>query len=208
MKTKIKKKAISLYNSYGISNVSMKQIADALSISAGNLSYHYKIKADLLEVIYKEMYAETLDYILPQNTYITLFHFQEMLLKFDNLQYRYAFFFNDIVHIIKTYPKIAKQYEASNLIRFKEARKLIDYYIETGRMQAENQYIDYNKTIYTVWMTSTFWQSQKLAIQTTDYTVNKCSAIEMLWTLFLPYLTPKGLEEYQQLRKFVKISNK
>ncbi|QRM90264.1 TetR family transcriptional regulator [Lacinutrix sp. WUR7] len=207
MKNKIKITAISLFNTYGISNVSMKQIADTLNISPGNLSYHYKTKADLLATIYKEMYAETLDYILPENTYITLFHFEEMMLKFDDLQQRYAFFFNDIVHIIKTYPKIAKQYEASNLIRFKDARKLIDYYIETGRMQPENEFIDYNKTIYTVWMTSTFWQSQKLAIQTKDYTVNKCPSIEMLWSLFLPYLTAKGLEEYQQLRQFVKLPN-
>ncbi|WP_055444827.1 TetR/AcrR family transcriptional regulator [Lacinutrix himadriensis] len=207
MKHKIKTEAISLFNLHGISNVSMKKIADGLGISPGNLSYHYKTKADLLATIYKEMYAETLDYILPGNTYITLFHFEEMMLKFDNLQQRYAFFFNDIVHIIKTYPEIAKQYESSNLIRFKDARKLIDYYIETGRMQPENEMIDYNKTIYTVWMTSTFWQSQKLAIQTKDYTVNKCPSIEMLWTLFLPYLTAKGLEEYQQLRQFVKLPN-
>lgn len=207
MKNKIKITAISLFNSHGISNVSMKQIADTLAISAGNLSYHYKVKENLLATIYNDMYAETLDYILPENTYITLFHFEEMMRKFDDLQQRYSFFFNDIVHVIKTYPKIAKQYEASNLIRFKDARKLIDYYIETGRMQAESDTIDYNKTIHTIWMTSTFWQAQKLAINNEAYTINTCQSIEMLWSFLLPYLTTKGVEEYQQLRQFVKLPN-
>ncbi|PKB44390.1 TetR family transcriptional regulator [Cellulophaga sp. RHA19] len=205
MKEKIKKTAISIFNTNGIANVSMKQVADILKISAGNLRYHYKTKETLLAVIYSDMYAETLDYILPENTYITLFHFEEMMLKFDDLQQRYCFFFNDIVHIIKTYPEIAKQYEKSNIVRFKDARKLIDYYIETERIVPENDFINYNKTIYNIWMTSTFWQSQKLAINTASYTVNKCRSIEMLWSILLPYLTTKGLEEYKQLRKFVKL---
>ncbi|WP_255405206.1 TetR/AcrR family transcriptional regulator [Tenacibaculum sp. MAR_2010_89] len=93
MKNKIKLTAIELFNQQGISTVSMKQIADAIGISAGNLRYHYKDKASLLEVIYNEMYNETLNYILPKNSYITLFHFEEMMLKFDNLQERYLFFF-------------------------------------------------------------------------------------------------------------------
>lgn len=207
MKEKSKLKAISLFNSNGIANISMKQIADALKISAGNLSYHYKNKAVLLASIYEDMYTETLDYILPKNTYITLFHFEEMMLRFANLQQRYSFFFNDVVHIIKTYPKIAKQYEKSSLTRFKEARKLMEYYIETQRLKPEDNIIDYNKTIHTIWMTSAFWQAQKLAIQSPNYTINQCPSIDMLWQLLLPYLTEKGRDEYLQLKQFVTRTN-
>ncbi|MUU77096.1 TetR/AcrR family transcriptional regulator [Winogradskyella endarachnes] len=204
MKHKIKTEAISLFNTLGFSVVSMKQIADKLGISAGNLRYHYLNKEALLKVIYTEMYNETLDYILPENTYITLFHFEEMMQKFDNLQQRYAFFFKEIVHISTVYPGISKQYEASNLVRFKDARKLIDYYIESGRMVPENQTIDYDKVIYTIWMISTFWQAQKQIMKTEQYKVNKRPSIEIQWNLLLPYLTEKGLNEYQELRKFIK----
>ncbi|WP_340155201.1 TetR/AcrR family transcriptional regulator [uncultured Winogradskyella sp.] len=204
MKHKIKTEAISLFNVLGFSVVSMKQIADKLGISAGNLRYHYVSKEALLKVIYTEMYDETLDYILPDNTYITLFHFEEMMQKFDNLQQRYAFFFKDIVHISTVYPSISKPYEASNLVRFKDARKLIDYYVESGRMVAENQTIDYDQVIYTIWMISTFWQAQKQIMKTEQYEVNKRPSIEIQWNLLLPYLTEKGLNEYQELRKFIK----
>ena len=37
-----------LFNRYGIEAVSVSQIAEALKISPGNLTYHYKKKADLL----------------------------------------------------------------------------------------------------------------------------------------------------------------
>ncbi|NRD23636.1 TetR/AcrR family transcriptional regulator [Winogradskyella litoriviva] len=208
MKHKIKTEAISLFNTLGFSVVSMKQIADKLGISAGNLRYHYLNKEALLKVIYTEMYDETLDYILPENTYITLFHFEEMMQKFDNLQQRYAFFFKDIVHISTVYPSISKQYEASNLVRFKDARKLIDYYVESGRMVPETQTIDYDQVIYTIWMISTFWQAQKQTMKTEQYEVNKRPCIEIQWNLLLPYLTEKGMSEYQELRKFIKTTTK
>ena len=203
MKEEIKKEAIKLFNIHGMSNVSMKQIADSLSISAGNLQYHFKSKEKLLASIYYDMYEENKNYILPENVYITLFHFEEMMRNFDSLQQHYNFFFNDIVNINKTYPEIAEHYKLINLNRFKEGRKLIDYYVETGRMLPESEMIDYNKTIHLIWMASTFWQAQKLVITAANYETNKCGAVEMLWTLLLPYLTDKGLEEYHQLRQFV-----
>ncbi|WP_435262595.1 TetR/AcrR family transcriptional regulator [Tenacibaculum sp. nBUS_03] len=203
MKNRIKLIAVELFNQHGISTVSMKQIADKLGISAGNLRYHYKDKAALLEVIYNEMHNETLNYILPKNSYITLFHFEEMMLKFDNLQERYLFFFSDVVHILKTYSNISHIYEVSNLIRFKDARKLVDYYIESGRLKPENKYIDYDKIIYSIWMISTFWQSQKQVITSKKYKVNKGNSMQMLWNILMPCFTEKGMNEYLELKKFV-----
>lgn len=207
MKANIKAAAIQLFNKAGMSNVSMKQLADNMGISAGNLKYHYNTKSDLLEALYEDMYTVTLDYILPKNTYLTLFHLEEMMGKFDALQQEYAFFFNDLVNIIKTHPTIAKRYEAGNLERFKAARKLLDYYIETGRMKETHGLIDFDQVIYAIWMLSTFWQSQKIAINNPNYKVNQTSSISLLWQLIIPHLTEKGIEEYQQMRQFVTLPN-
>lgn len=207
MKANIKAAAIQLFNKEGMSNVSMKQLADNMGISAGNLKYHYNTKSDLLEALYEDMYTVTLDYILPKNTYLTLFHLEEMMGKFDALQQEYAFFFNDLVNIIKTHPTIAKRYEAGNIERFKAARKLLDYYIETGRMKETHGLIDFDQVIYAIWMLSTFWQSQKIAINNPNYKVNQTSSISLLWQLIIPHLTEKGIEEYQQMRQFVTLPN-
>ena len=203
MKQKIKKQAQKLFNSTGISNVSMKQIADSLQISAGNLQYHYKTKAVLLAYIYEDMYQESLHYITPVNSYITLHHFEDVILKFDGLQNRYSFFFNEIIHIGRNYPEILKRHTESTLQRLKEGSALLDYYIETERLKPENELTDYDKLVHTFWMLSTFWQSQRQIIKNNTYLVNQCHIAEILWNIFLPHLTEKGVEEYKQMRKFV-----
>lgn len=205
MKQKIKIAAKKLFNKDGISNVSMKQIADSLGISAGNLQYHYKTKTDLLGVIYEDMYQEAIHYIVPKNSYITLHHFEEVILKFDGLQNRYSFFFNEIIHIGRNYPEILKRHTQATLERLKDGRALLEYYAQTERLKPENEFIDYNKLVYVFWMLSTFWQSQRQIIKSNSYVTNQCSIVEVLWNTFLPHLTEKGLEEYKQMRKFVKL---
>lgn len=207
MKEKIKQKAISLFNVHGMSNVSMKQIADALGIRAGNLQYHFKDKEALVTAVYDDMYSESVNFILPKNTYITLFHFEAMMVGFDGIQNRFSFFYNDLVHIVKTYPNIADRQEQYNLVRLTDARKLIDYYVETGRLIPESATVDYDKIIHVIWMTSMFWQSQKRVMRYADYKGNKCPVMDMNWSFVLPFLTKKGLEEYEQIKKFVKHPN-
>ena len=203
LKEKIKLQAIYLFNKLGISTVSMLQLAESLSISAGNLRYHYKTKALLLDKIYEDIHNDSLNFILTKDAYITLHHFEIMMLNFNSIQKKYTFFFNEIVHIARLYPTVAKRYEASSILKFKEARVLINYYIESNRVIEEKNTVDYDKLIYSIWMVSTFWQSQSQVINTPSFLINKCDYMDMQWNLLLPYLTEKGLEEYYQIKKFV-----
>ncbi|WP_298475367.1 TetR/AcrR family transcriptional regulator [uncultured Maribacter sp.] len=206
MKQKIKIQALVLFNTTGISNVSMKQIADSLQISAGNLQYHYKNKGVLLRCIYGDMYQEALHYIIPKDSYITLHHFEDIILKFDALQNKYSFFFNEIIHIGRNYPDILKRHAHATLERLKEGKVLLDYYVETERLKPETELVDYDKLVHTFWMLSTFWQSQRQIIMSTAYVVNQCHVVEILWNILLPHLTEKGIAEYKQIRKYIPIS--
>lgn len=201
----IQKVAIVLFNERGISSVTMKQIADYMRISPGNLTYHYKTKASIMSDIYHSMDAETLDFMSFEG-YITLHHFEQMMLKFYDFDLRYRFFFNDVVFITRQFPEVAELYEASNLRRFSKGRKLIDYYVESGRMVQEDNLMDYDKLIYTIWMVSAFWQAQAQVIKDERYTVNKVDPIDMVWPLMFPYLTERGKAEYYEMKKFA--SNK
>ena len=48
-KERIKDKARELFNVQGMSDTSLRNIAQALGISQGNLNYHYKVKQDLVD---------------------------------------------------------------------------------------------------------------------------------------------------------------
>ena len=55
MKKNIKEKILitakELFQTYGYNDVTMRNIADALHISVGNLTYHYKRKEDLIRCV-------------------------------------------------------------------------------------------------------------------------------------------------------------
>ena len=204
MKEKIVQTAVALFNEKGLSNVSMKQIADKLGISAGNLSYHFKTKAVLLSHIYSEMSSEALEYILP-DTYITLHHFEIIIQKFREHQMKYSFFFQDVVDIVRSYPEITTLYHEATLKRFAQSKALIEYYVKTGRIRPESDGVNYDQMVHLIWMITTFWASQEQIAKIPGYEVNNCQPTELLWNIIIPFLTDKGKEEYQQIRKYVKL---
>jgi len=203
LKERIQKSAIKLFNEDGISSVTMRQIAIALEISPGNLTYHYKTKSELLSVIYAQIHVESNDFILTEG-YITLHDFQQILERFYGLVQKYQFFFNDIAFISKTFPEVAKMYEQSNLLRFKQARKLIDYYIASDRIIPENEYLNYDLIVYNLWMINTFWSTQERIINLNDRKFPAHDPVKLGWQILFPYLTKRGIEEYKQIKKFVK----
>lgn len=194
-------KAIALFNEKGISTVTMRQIAEALTISPGNLTYHYKTKDELVQVIYQQIHDESSDYI-SFDGYITLNDFELILKKFYQLRKRYSFFFNDIVFINRQFPVVAELYKAANIRRFQQSRKLVDYYITTDRMISEDEFINYDKIVHTIWMINTFWPSQEQIMTSDEYSANQTTPIDITWQVIFPYLSKKGKEEYLQIKKF------
>src|SRR5262245_25517612 len=82
-----------LFNRYGIEAVSVSQIAEALKISPGNLTYHYKKKADLLAdhiSAFEERLREAIDQ-LPVLANARTFSDAYIELLQLTLQYRFLF---------------------------------------------------------------------------------------------------------------------
>lgn len=156
-----------------------------------------------MQNIYQLMHEEAVDFILPKG-YLTLYHFEEMMMNYITFNQKYSFFFNDVVFITTQFPKVGKMYEASNLQRFKEGRKLIDYYVESNRMFPETEQIDYDKLVHSIWMITAFWTAQSRVISHHSYQINKVLPLQFLWQLLFPFLTKKGWDEYRDLQKFAK----
>ena len=62
-KQKILSQSLHLFNSHGVSNVSLRMIADQSGISVGNLQYHFKKREDIIEALYFQL-VENLNKLL------------------------------------------------------------------------------------------------------------------------------------------------
>ncbi|MCR9252119.1 MAG: TetR/AcrR family transcriptional regulator [bacterium] len=204
LKERIISEAVKLYNEKGISRVTMKELADYLKISPGNLTYHYKTKSDLILAIYDIMHVEAAGYLETEG-YVTLHHFEKAMTSYYQFNQRYKFFFNDVVFISREFPEVGKRYEASNMLRYKQGRMLLDYFVSSGRMVPESENVNYDRLVHIVWMTMAFWTAQSFIINDESYQVNKVSPVEMVWNLLLPLLTEKGLAEYKEIRSYIPI---
>ncbi|MFP2995602.1 TetR/AcrR family transcriptional regulator [Spongiivirga sp. MCCC 1A20706] len=198
--------ATSLFNEKGFFNVSIKEIADEMEISPGNLTYHFKKKEQLLATIQEEILLASKDIIIPEGKYITLEHFELIFLKFYSIQDQYRFFFTNILYLNVAHPKVMRKYKETTSKRLENARKLVDYYISTDRLKPENDEISYTYLIHNLWIVNMFWKnsSSLIDLEKTNY-LAKESPIESLWHMLKPYLTEKGFTEYKEIRAAKKI---
>ncbi|AXT62130.1 TetR/AcrR family transcriptional regulator [Aquimarina sp. AD10] len=202
-KSEIIRQSVTLFNKKGFFNVSVKDIADIMKISPGNLTYHFKKKENLLSAIQEEILSNSID-VMPKDRLITLSHFEEMFRKFHAIQKQYSFFFLDITYLIEEYPMIMNGYKVATSKRFQDARRLVDHFIASGRLIPESDRIDYDIIIHNLWMVSTFWSTSTSIIDRKHTSVSYDSPMNALWGTLSPYLTEKGYAEYQEILLFKK----
>jgi len=203
LKEKILLKAVEMFNEQGLSSTSPNNIAAALNISSGNLTYHYKTKAILIEAIYERMHTASQDFIKLEG-YLTLDDFRKIMARFRDFMVEYRFFFQDLFFILQNYPEVGKLYEESNLMRLKQGRALFEYYIETGRIIPESDGINYDFLLHNIWMVGAFWNLQRKIFTSGQIIEHSMDLVDMTWYMILPYLTEKGKEEYRQINEFLK----
>ncbi len=203
LKEKILIKAVELFNERGISSTSPNQIAAALDISTGNLTYHFKTKAILIKEVYEKMYEDSRDFIKLEG-YLTLEDFRRIFIAFRGFMREHSFFFQDLFFILNHYPEVGKLYEESNLMRLERGRLLFEHYIETGRMIPEKEGINYDFLAHNVWMVAAFWNLQSKIFTPGVLFDKPMGLVDMTWYMILPYLTKKGKEEYDQINDYLK----
>jgi AcrR family transcriptional regulator len=188
--------SIALFNAKGFHNVSVKDIADSLNISPGNLTYHFSRKTDILATIQQQMIEDSSIEIVPKG-HITLYHFEQIFRNYSQIQAKYNFYYENLQYIFETFPRITKDFKRILIRRFKDARSLIQYYIDTQRLKPEEKGINYNHYIRTIWIISVFWTAHEL--MTRGISFDNPTVIDILWSGLIPYMTDKGYAEYQEI---------
>jgi AcrR family transcriptional regulator len=121
-KEKILNTALFLFNDRGYNNVTTRDIAAELKISAGNLHYHFKHSEDITKQLFSELKISMDTLIndlknIPEKNLETLYNYTQV--SFEVL-YSYRFIFLNFVDILRNIPEIESQYQQLNISRKEE----------------------------------------------------------------------------------------
>lgn len=111
-KEKILDVALVLFNQDGLANITLRKIAGFMGISQGNLNYHYKKRADIIEALYFRFASAVDDKIaeIIQREDLNWSYLKVYMAEMIGIFFDYRFIFLDFSHLMRDYPKIREHY--------------------------------------------------------------------------------------------------
>lgn len=188
--------AVKKFNSRGINEVTIRDIANEVGISSGNFAYHFKNKEALIEAFYKSMYDEvSIDTNLKDHE--SFERFNEILEDITIFMTKYHFFYTDIIEIFRLCPAIKKDYAKKYTSRKEIYTGILKHFEAKGLLKDSTAFDD---VAHIIWFTMTFWQSQKKVIPSGSPQVQPEFILNQIWQLLIPMMTKKGIAEYERLK--------
>jgi len=182
-------------------NVSMQKLADELSLSPGNLTYHFPKKENLMLALYDHFQAEMLKVIpAPSKNLATLVSIDDQITRFYNLQQRFLFFYLDLLEIERSYQKIAKRHFAHIENQITSINFSLDHNYSLGYLQKQDKNDSLKLLAQQLWFTAVFWPKQCRVRGVED---RLDDLRKTLWSQIFPHLTVEGKEYLAQTQQSV-----
>lgn len=196
-KERIIEAAIDLYNQRGVNNITLRDIAQEVGISPGNLAYHFKNQDFIIEEAFRLMEQEREEILMGVQQIPSFENINRQIQPLLDIAYRYRFFHLDAAHIIRTYPAIAEWQRAyfDNSIRY--VRAVIDLSVGMGNCQPESRPGEYARMAQQVWMIMNFWVNQLILRGLTELDAEVVR--QHIWDLVLPRLTEQGRHHFKTI---------
>lgn len=191
-KQKILDTARTLFNNYGYNSVSLRDIARAVGISEGNLTYHFKKKENLMESLLSET-ESTLPVGIPQ----TLEELDAIFLDQQQAVQKNLYFFLHYAQLSQTSPEICRKQCARYGELLEKFRLAFQNLYEAGLLRGEAFTGEYGNVIDTLYLSVIYWapftQLKKTAhAGDEDYR-------HYAWRVMYHLLTEKGRSELQNM---------
>ena len=195
---KILTNAIQLFNKKGVGNVRLQDIAKKAGISAGNLSYHYKTKKDLIEAVLEFMISELKETrsrnlaFLEENDYLSI------IKNYLHFQIGNRFFYRDILEIISLVPNAKEVFEnqMQQVLNFTKNGTYLA--IGKGLIIQEPHEHHYDFFAKNIWAILYSWLVEREVLG--ERKVSLQQVISAIWEFHFPYFTEKGKEVFYELK--------
>jgi len=189
-KSKIISKAIKRFNESGYGAINLFDLAQSLNMSRGNLTYHFKDKESLLQVIVKDMFDKMEVERKKAQQFPSFENLHNEVQLYYKFQKKYAFIFLDS-HVLKM-PFVNKLFKAMTKQYVADNNAAIAFAVNMGNMKPEPVPGIYNNIAVTSWMLAFYWSSQKII----RGEMKAEDGEKMIWSLLVPHFTEKGVKAF------------
>jgi AcrR family transcriptional regulator len=199
-KERILEAARELFNKEGIDAVTTRHVASQLGISHGNLCYHYPRKEVIIEKLYYNL-VQKLDEVIGQapGGELTLASIFSLMRYTFEVQYHYRFIMLHMVEIMRKIEDVGTHFRDLLGKRKAQFSFLIEGLIQNGLLQPERFPGQYGHFITQFYIVGDFWISEAEILFEGPEAEKIPYYTRLAQAMLLPYLTERGLAEYQKL---------
>lgn len=200
-KDKILAEGLRQLNERGAERVSIRSIADAIGISSGNLTYHFKNT----DVIIFELYLQLVEKLTEgihrlQNDELSFTYWYKMQVHYLGIMWEYRFLLLDFVALTRRSPKLKANFQQLVALRQLQFRAAIDRMIQEGMLKEEWIEGLYDKFIIRLIILTNAWIGDAEVHMPADKAKQLAFYADLILNAFVPFLTEEGLEDYRKMQ--------
>jgi len=189
--------ALALFNHHGEPHVTTNRVADEMEISPGNLHYHFRTKADLIEALFERYEQRMLDLLATPEAGEA--HIEDIWL-FLHLVFEtigeYRFIYRDLTDLCGRFRGLRQHFQGIVRLSMQTARHLSEGLAAQGQLEASPEELD--AMVRNIVLVSTFWLAFDQVTER-DALPHPDRAAWQIMSLISPYLVGEAREELRQL---------
>ena len=184
-----------LFNERGPTDVTTAQIAAAVGINEGNLYYHFQRKEQMLEALF-DLFEQALRVVAAADLAYAgdAPRYRDYLGGWFGLIWDWRFFYRDAGRVSRLAPGLRPRLKALSDEGEAQIRRALEGMRAAGLMQATAEQTE--RLLVNAWIVSTYWidylRSRHGIADVKREHIDQ--GIRQVLELFVPYLTPRGLE--------------
>lgn len=186
--------ARNLFNEIGYNDVSMRDIADTLNISVGNLTYHYKRKEDLVEAVVMQRHKNYKKSAIPETLEELNYFFKKLIDHHDQNPY----YFNHYMQLAQLCPKVYQ-------IQVKVIQDMFDIiksscisFSKSGLMQKEDYTGQYDCIAQSLVAICIY---NFPSVNKKSFSYERIDTLSCLWSIIYILLSEHGKKTYHDLKQ-------
>jgi len=182
--------ATRLFNESGYGAVTLYDVAKAMDISRGNITYHFKTKEAILEVVAEKMWNKILDKLSISSSLPSFKNLHLQTEDYVACQRDFSFIFLD--NQVLEHPLIKSKFREITKRGIETNKMAIAFAVANGNFEQEPFNGAYNNLAFLVWNIGSIWTSQQ--INNGEMSIQNLEAL--MWSIIYPHFTEKGRKAF------------